>query len=70
MLLKGLQDDLGKIHDLAELKHSLHKQHRQYRLGVRYLCARSGAQLKRLLRAYDDQRVALLQLWDTAPAEP
>lgn len=63
-LLKGLQDCLGQLHDLAVLKDYL-KDGAPCRIAGRELHKKCEGRRKRLMGDYDELRVALLDLWDT-----
>jgi triphosphatase len=64
-LLKGLQDCLGQLHDLVVLK-DLSKRGASSRVARKALRKKCDAGRKRLISDYDESRVALLDLWDTA----
>jgi CHAD domain-containing protein len=63
-LLKGLQDCLGQLHDLALLKDLL-EGGAPCRIARKELRKKCHVRRKRLLSDYDELRVGLLHWWDT-----
>jgi triphosphatase len=62
-LLERLQDCLGQLHDLVVLR-DLSKGGASCRVARKELRKQCDARWKRLLRDYNEARVALLHLWD------
>lgn len=61
--LVGLQDTLGKLHDLEALRQSL-RPYARYRHAARELRAKAATRRRHLLRDYDVRRAALLRIWE------
>ena len=65
-LLKGLQDCLGRFHDLVVLK-MLAKRQASSRVARKELRKKCDARCEELLRRFENLRAALGRLWDSEP---
>jgi triphosphatase len=60
--LKAVQECIGKLHDLQQLRHALRRQHRQRRR-LRKVISTLNRRRKRLLHDYEKRRAILAKCW-------
>jgi len=63
--LKGLQECLGKLHDLQQLRHALRRKGGERRV-LKKILLEMVRRHKHLLHEYETQRTMLFELWKRA----